>query len=453
MKILVAGSGKVGSEIVEKLSAEGHELTIIDNDTDVLESIMENYDVIGVRGNAASLDVLEEAGARDTDLLIAVTDMDEVNLLACMTARSINEDIKTIARIRNPDYRSQAVRMRSLFGLDMSINPEENAAVEIKRLLQYPGFLNIDTFARGNAEIVTLRIDENSQLKNVKLNDLDHIVHTTVLVALVERSGRCIIPDGDFVLQENDRIHVTASTNNLSVLLRNLGILTRRVKDVLIAGGSTIGYYLARELEDTGIRATIIEKKPSRCNELATLLPKARIILGDASSQQFLESENLGSFDALITLTGLDELNIVISLFGQACGVPTIITKMSHAENNRMLDSLPIGSVISSKEMISSTIVRYVRSIQNTKGAALTVHMFGNGTAEAIEFDVDDETRHCGEELKDIHVKHGVLIAGITRGLETEIPSGSSRFQPGDTLVIVAGSDLKIRELNDIFED
>ncbi|MBQ1447260.1 MAG: Trk system potassium transporter TrkA, partial [Solobacterium sp.] len=329
MKILVAGSGKVGSEIVEKLSAEGHELTIIDNDTDVLESIMENYDVIGVRGNAASLDVLEEAGARDTDLLIAVTDMDEVNLLACMTARSINEDIKTIARIRNPDYRSQAVRMRSLFGLDMSINPEENAAVEIKRLLQYPGFLNIDTFARGNAEIVTLRIDENSQLKNVKLNDLDHIVHTTVLVALVERGGRCIIPDGDFVLQENDRIHVTASTNNLSVLLRNLGILTRRVKDVLIAGGSTIGYYLARELEDTGIRATIIEKKPSRCNELATLLPKARIILGDASSQQFLESENLGSFDALITLTGLDELNIVISLFGQACGVPTIITKMS----------------------------------------------------------------------------------------------------------------------------
>ncbi|MBQ2688743.1 MAG: NAD-binding protein, partial [Solobacterium sp.] len=172
MKILVAGSGKVGSEIVEKLSAEGHELTIIDNDTDVLESIMENYDVIGVRGNAASLDVLEEAGARDTDLLIAVTDMDEVNLLACMTARSINEEIKTIARIRNPDYRSQAVRMRSLFGLDMSINPEENAAVEIKRLLQYPGVLNIDTYARGNAEIVTLRIDENSQLKNVKLTDL-----------------------------------------------------------------------------------------------------------------------------------------------------------------------------------------------------------------------------------------------------------------------------------------
>ena len=453
MKILVAGSGKVGSEIVEKLSAEGHELTIIDNNTDVLESIMEDYDVIGVRGNAASLDVLEEAGARDTDLLIAVTDMDEVNLLACMTARSINDDIKTIARIRNPDYRSQAVRMRSLFGLDMSINPEENAAVEIKRLLQYPGFLNIDTFARGNAEIATLRIDGNSQLKNVKLNDLDHIVHTKVLVAIVERNGRCIIPDGDFVLQENDRIHVTASTNNLSVLLRNLGILTRRVKDVMIAGGSTIGYYLARELEDTGIRATIVEKNPVRCNELATLLPKARIILGDASSQQFLESENLGSFDALVTLTGLDELNIVVSLFGQACGVPTIITKLSHAENNRMLERLPIGSVVSSKELISSTIVRYVRSIQNTKGAALTVHLFGNRSAEAIEFDVDEETRHCGEDLKNIRVKDNVLIAGITRGLETAIPTGSSRFMPGDTLVIVANSDLMIRELNDIFED
>ena len=453
MKILVAGSGKVGSEIVEKISAEGHEITIIDNDTDVLESIMEDFDVIGVHGNAASLDVLEEAGAADAELLIAVTDMDEVNLLACMTARSVNENIKTIARIRNPDYRSQAYRMRDLFGLDMSINPEENAAVEIKRLLQYPGFLNIDTFARGNAEIVTLKIDAKSQLKDVKLNELNKIVHTQVLVAIVERDGQAIMPAGDFVLRENDRIHVTASTDNLSTLLRNLGILSRKVRNVMIAGGSTVGYYLAKELENSGTRVKIIEKNQERCEKLAVALPQAQIIYGDASSQQFLESENISEYDALVTLTGLDELNIVISLYGHNRGVPTIITKLSHAENNRMLETLPIGSVISSKEMISSSVVRYVRSIQNTKGAALTVHIFANGAAEAIEFDVDEDTKHCGEELRAIRIKKNVLVGGISRNMRTEIPTGSSRFMPGDTLVVVADRELRIRELNDIFED
>ncbi len=273
MRILVAGSGKVGSEIVEKLSAEGHEITIIDNNTDVLEAIMEDYDVIGIRGNAASLDVLEEAGTRDADLLVAVTDMDEVNMLACMTARALNENIATIGRIRNPDYRSQAYRLRSLFGVNMAINPEQHAAVEIKRLLQYPGFLNIDTFARGNAEIVTLKIDEKSQLKDVKLSDLNRIIRAQVLVAIVERGGECIMPDGDFVLRVNDRIHVTASTGNLAILLNNLGIITRRVKSVMIAGGSTVGYYLAKELENTGMHVTIIEKNPARCLTLAEQLP------------------------------------------------------------------------------------------------------------------------------------------------------------------------------------
>ncbi len=452
MRIIIAGGGKVGAELTRKLSREGHEITLIDYDAEVLENIMEHYDIISIQGNAASLDTLEEANIKEAELLIAATDRDEENMLACMTGHAVNPNLHTIARIRNPEYRSQAIRLRDMFGLNLVINPEQDAAIEISRLLRYPGFLNIETFAKGNAEIVSFKIAADSSLNGIALKELPKKVDCQVLVCAVKRDGKCIMPDGEFKLKENDVIYVTASSDNLSLLLKNLGIITRKTKHVLIAGGSRISYYLALELEKTGIEVSIIEQNPEKCEELASLLPNATIIEGDASSQDFLDSEGIEKYDALVTLTGLDELNIVMALYAHARKVPMVITKLSHAENNRILDALPVGSVISPKELSCNSIVRYVRAMQNKEGAALSVHLIGDGQIEAIEFKVSENDRYLNTPLKEINTKPNVLIVSVTSRGKTEIATGNTKFKAGDIVVIVTSAETPIRDFNEIFE-
>ena len=451
MKILIAGGGKIGSALTEQLSGEGHELTVIDFDADVLEFIQEKYDVITVYGNAASMAVLEMADVASADLLVAATDRDEVNMLACLTAHRINPNLTTIGRIRNPEYRYQAYEMKDVFGLSLVVNPEQRAAHEIARLLKYPGFLSIDTFAKGNADIVELKVDAKSPLKNKSLSQLPSIIHTRVLICAVQRDGSIIMPDGNFRIQENDLLFITAATENLTHLLRNLGIIAKQAKRVLIMGGGKISYYLIQELKDTGMHCTVVEQDRARCDELASLLPEATIVEGDASSQEFLDKEGVGQSDAVVTLTGLDELNIVISLYAHTRNVSQVITKLSHAENNKILNSLEIGSVISPKELSSYSIVRYVRAMQNQEGSAITVHRIAGGKIEAIEFEVKEDTKYIGETLRNIKTRNDALICCIISHGRIEIPSGSSKYGVGDTLVIVTSSSGRIRQLNDVF--
>lgn len=452
MKIIIAGDGKMGATLTRQLSAEGDDLTLIDSNPKVLESSEERYDVMVVQGNCASMDVLEQAGAREADLLIAVAGADEINLLCCMTAHSLNPGIHTIARVRNPEYTDQIFAMREMFALSMTVNPEKQAAAEIARLLRYPGFLKRDTFAKSRVEIVELRIEENSKLCNVALNDMNGIVKCKILVCAVLRNGKAIMPGGDFVLKEGDRIFVTASTETLTVLLKNLGVITHKVKRVILCGGGRASYYLAKQLQRSGIRVQLIERDLERCNQLAAMLPDTCIIHGDASSQFLLESEGISDCDAIVTMTGLDELNMVISLYGTSCGVPQVITKLGRMDNANILGNLALGSVISPKELCCNIIVRYVRAMKNQTGAALTVHTIADGQAEAIEFLADDSTLHCGEPLKNLRLKKGVLVVCITRGARQEIPNGDSSFERGDTLIIVTNGEKGIYQLNDIFE-
>ncbi len=451
MKIMIAGAGKIGSTLTRILSREGHALTVIDKQPDVLEKIVEQCDVIGVHGNVASMHVLEKAGIRKTRLLIAATDADEVNLLACMIAHRLNPNVHTIARIRTPEYREQVYTLRDTFHLNMTINPELEAARSAARLLKYPGFLKIDTFAKGNVDIVELKIDEHSPLKNIRLKDLDRVVHCNVLICGVKREGNMIMPDGEFMIRQADLIYVTASTGNLRTLLQNLGMLTKKSQRVLIAGGGVISYYLADELSHTGMACTIIEQNEERCRQLSVLLPKATIVHGDAGSQALLDGEGIDESDALITLTGLDELNLIISLFGYYRHVNQVITKLSHAENNRMMDSLPIGSVLSPKELAANKIVRYARALQNRMGAAISVHSIAGSNAEAVEFIVGKDTRHIGEPLKDLHIRQGVLLVSISHQGHVVIPKGDSTFAIGDDVVIVSDEKTHIETLNAIF--
>ncbi|MDE6910693.1 MAG: Trk system potassium transporter TrkA [Lachnospiraceae bacterium] len=452
MKIIIAGDGKVGAILTRQLSAEGYDLTLIDANLKVLESTEERYDIMSVQGNCASMDVLEQAGIREADLLIAVTNADEVNLLCCMTAHGMNSNIHTIARIRNPEYTEQIYKMQNLFALSMMINPERQAAVEIERLLKYPGFLKRDTFAKGRVEIVELRVEAGHKLCNIALNDLYSIVKCKILVCTVIRNGRAVAPGGNFVLMEGDRIFVTAPANVLTILLKNLGIITHKVKRVILCGGGRVSYYLAQSLLKNGIGVQIVEQDFDRCTQLANLLPQASVIHGDASREFLLDNEGISDCDALVTLTGVDEMNIIISLYGSSCKVPQIITKLGRLENNTVLDSLPIGSIISPKELCCNHIVRYVRAMENQAGAALTIHTIADGQSEAVEFVVDRNTLHCGEPLKKLKLKKNVLIVCITHGMKLDIPNGDSCFEYGDTVIVVTGAGRVIYQLNDIFE-
>lgn len=451
MKIIIAGAGKVGQVLVRQLTAEGHALTVIDQNGRTLENLVVQYDAIGVQGNCATKAILEEAGVASADLLITATNADEMNLLCCMTAHGINPNIHTIARIRNPEYTEQVLSMRDTFPLSLTVNPERQAALEIERLLKFPGFLRRESFAKGRSEIVELRIDSNSKLRDVKLMDMSSVVKCRVLVCAVLRAGKAVAPSGNFVLQEGDRIFVTAPTSDLAVLLKNLSITTRRVRRVLLCGGGRVAFYLAKALEDDNIRVQILEKDQTRCLALAEQLPDTDVICGDCGNQTLLEEQGITDCDAVVALTGLDETNMILSLYAGARGVPQAITKLSREESLSLANTMALGSIISPKELCSNIIVGYVRAMQNQSGAAVSVHAIADGQAEAVEFLVDEHTPNCGVALKNMRLKPDVRVASIIHNTKTELPGADSCFVPGDRVVVVTGRRGSLQQLGDMF--
>ena len=451
MKILIAGSGEVGRTLARELAAEGHDLVMIDSNSETLESTEVQYDLMSVQGNCASMQTLLQADVEKADLLIACTGTDEVNLLCCMTAYRLNPNLHTIARVRDPEYVEQAYALRDAFGLSMTFNPEKQAAEEIERLLKYPGFLTRDAFLKGKVQIAELRIDEKSKLCDAKLTAISGIVKSKVLICAVLRDGKAITPDGRFVIKAGDRVFVTAPPDQLASLLKNLGIVTHRVRHVLLAGGGVIGYYLGQILQNSRISVHIVERDRERCRKLSAVLPKANVLCGDLIDRSFLDSEGFASYDAMVSLTGSDELNLVLSLYGETCRIPQIITKLAHFDNERITEKLPLGSIICPHKLCCDTIVGYVRAMQNQAGAALAIHSIADGAAEAMEFAVNADTLFCDVPLKRIKLKKNILLVAISRGNEVEIPGGDSRFDIGDRVVVVSSGDAVIRQLNDIF--
>lgn len=453
MHIIIVGDGKVGVALTEQLSQEGHDVTVIDSNPKVLEESLQSYDVMVVHGNGASIGVLKDAGVEEADLLIAATSRDEINLLTCIVARKLGAK-HTIARVRNPEYNEQLVLMREELGLSMTVNPEFAAAREIYHLLQFPSFLKRDSFARGRVEIVEIHVDGASKLAGIPLKSLYEIARVRVLVCVVERGGVVHIPDGNFTLQAGDNIYVTAETRDLAKLIKNLGIVKQKVRDIIIVGGSRVAYYLALRCLHAGMGVKIIEQNHDRCVELAGLLPEAVIIEADGSRQDILTAEGMASADAIITLTNIDEENIVIAMYASHLGVPKVITKVNRTEYVKTFKSMGIDTFISPKALCCTDIVRYVRAMQNTTGGSvITLHRMVEGKAEALEFRASETTRHLGETLLDIHLKPEILIAGITHGGRTVIPSGSDSFAAGDNIVVVTTSGRPISDLNDIFAD
>ena len=454
MKIIVVGDGKVGLAITAQLAREGHNLLVIDSDSGTLERRAEEYDVMVMHGNGASLPVLRTAEAHNADLLIAATSTDETNILTCIFAKQLGAR-HTIARVRNPEYSTEQLGMiRDGLGISMTVNPDLSAAEEVYHILQFPSFIARDTFARGRVEIVEIKIGRDSKLLDIPLKALYSIVDVKVLVCAVERKNTIYIPNGEFFLREGDNIYVTAATNDLVKLVNSLGIAKRKTKNVMLLGGSRIAYYLAAMLAKSGIGVKIIEKSKERCLELAELLPKAVIIHGDTDRQGLLLEEGIRETDALVTLTDLDEQNLFLSLYGVHVGVQTVITKVNQTEYAELIGDMGIESVISPKLLCATEIVRYARAMADTTGGSvITMHEMANGKAYALEFRATEKTSYLDTPLMQIPIRRSFLLACIIRDGKAIIPRGSDVIRQRDTVIVVSSSEEAVVDLNEIFED
>lgn len=453
MKIVIAGAGKVGKTLTKELSADGHDITIIDKRAEVLEDVGTKYDVITYEGNAAAMDSLEGAGIDEAEVFIAATNADEVNVMACLTARAMNPEVHVIARVRTPEYVSGLLKLREHFHLSLVINPERTAAIEIAGMLKLPEFIQVEHFSKSRVEIAELKVADTSRLKDVKLTDFSKKTNAQVLISAIKRNGKIIVPDGNTVIQVNDRLYLTGTSQELHNMLTHIGLIKKPVKHVVIAGGSRIAYYLCQYLEEANIKSTIIEKDLNSCTLLAGLLPNTTIINGDASDHTVFESEDIRDYDAFVSLTGIDEVNMIASVYANSKNVPTVITKLGRGEISDLTDKLDLGSIICPKDLVSMHIVRYVRAIKNKEGAALTIHRIADGKVDASEFLVDSSTKHLGTPLKQLHIKKSILLNSIARGNQFEIPNGDSTIEEGDIIVILSDDTTTVHQINDIFED
>ncbi|SET73389.1 Trk system potassium transporter TrkA [Lacrimispora sphenoides] len=446
MKIIIVGCGKVGATLAEQLNNEHHDIMLIDKSADVINSITERIDVMGVVGNGAVYKVQMEAGIQETDLLIATTNSDELNMLCCLIAKKAG-DCHTIARIRNPEYHSEINYIREELGLSLAINPEMAAAMEIARLLRFPSAIKIDTFAKGRIEILKFLVPDHSILNNMRVREVLSKLHCNVLICAIEHGSEVIIPSGESVMMAGDKISFIASPAEANEFFKQAGIDNNTIRTVMMVGGGKITYYVAKLLESTKINVKILEQNMERCNELSELLPKAMVIHGDASNQELLLQEGIGQIDAFASLTGFDEENIMLSLYAASQSKAKLITKVNRIAFENVIDSMNLGSVIYPKLITSETILQYVRAMQNSMGSNVeTLYKIVADRAEALEFRVANEPSIVGIPLEKLELKNNLLVAFINRKGQFISPRGKDTLEEGDRVIVVT----TVTGLNDL---
>lgn len=451
LKIVIAGSGKVGFTLAEHLSHERHDVTIIDTNYNALKRSSDALDVMCIKGNGASSAVLEEAGTASSDVFIAATGMDEINMVCGQVAKRMGAKY-VIARIRNTEYTSDVASLKRDLGIDMVINPEHATATEISRLLRFPTAANIETFYHGRVELVGFRLQAGDfvvgkTLASLKLHDIN------VLFCAVERGKEVFIPNGNSQLLEGDMVYIIGEPLGISRFFRELGRYVPKMRNIFIIGGGRLTQYLVPILDKLGKRTKIVESDEARCRHLAEILPRSLIIHGDGTDQELLESEDMQNNDALVALTGLDEYNLIISLYAMQQGVPKVVAKTNRQNYIPIARSIGLDSVISPKQTTANHILQIVRGMQNSKGSVMTsLYKIASEQVEAMEFVVNHTTRHLNTPLKDLKLKKGILIAVIVHNDQIIIPEGSTRIEAGDTVIIVS-RDSGILDINDIYAD
>jgi trk system potassium uptake protein TrkA len=451
MNIIIVGCGKVGSTIAKQLCNEGYDVTVIDNNPNKLRAVSDGMDAMAMVGDGTSYTTLREAGIENADVLIAVTDSDEKNLLCCVIGKRTG-NLAAIARVRNPVYSNERDFLQKGFGLAMLINPESAGAEEMGRIFRFPSAIDIETFAKGKIELLTVRIPEKSLLAGKPLTYIHQKLRTDVLVAVVRRKGQVIIPSGDFVIEAGDLVSVIAEHEQAHEFFRKIGIETHRVRDVMIIGGGKMTYYMAKNLAASGIGIKIIEKDLKRSEVLSELLPDAEIICGDGTDEDLLLEEGIEKVDGVAAVTGMDEQNIMLTLFArsQSDNVKTV-TKVGKLSFTKVIDSLDLGSVVNPKETTAEYIIQFVRSMRASMGSNVeNLYKIANGEAEAIEFHVTEKTRAVSIPLVKLNTKKNILIGKIFRNGRAFTPTGHDSIEVGDSVILVVLSKDKIRDLDDI---
>ena len=441
LSIIIVGCGKVGQTLIEQLSKEGHDITIIDKNAEKVQAIANTYDIMGLVGNGASYSVQVEAGIENTELRIAVTESDELNLLCCTVAKRV-AGCAAIARVRTPAYSQEINYLQEKLGLAMIINPELETAREAAKMLSLPTALEVTSFAHNQAQMVTFKIPSGNMLDGMMLWDLSkHIspeIVNSILICAIEREGEVHIPSGNFQMQSGDVISVVSTARMARKFLRTVGFKTRQVRSCMIIGGGKAGYYLAQELTQMGIDVKLIEQNRARCEELNTLLPKANIINGDGTDQALLEEEGLAYAESFVPLTGIDEENILLTLHARQVSNAKVITKINRMTFRDVIGTLDLGSVIYPRYITSEAIVAYVRAKANSINSIVeTLNYLFDNRVEAIEFRVNERSEATGRMLKDMKLKRDLLIAFINRNARILIPSGNDSIEVGDSVMIV----------------
>ena len=451
MKILIVGLGKIGYAIAQQLEGENHDLTLVDASVEALSRAENSIDAMFVTGNGAGVSTLIQAGVRETDLVIAVTENDEVNLICCLMAKKLGAK-RTVARVRNPEYFREAAVLRREIGLDMTINPEYAAAQEVARILRVPAAFSVESFARGLVELIGIQIMEGDGMAGNTLLDFNRRTAVNTLVCAAKRGQEVIVPNGSFIPQPGDLAYVIGSPMATTRVLKAMGRNVSPVRHVSLLGGGRIALYLAWALENTGAQLTIVERDGERCLDLAEKLPKATIIQGDGTDHELLDTEGIFDCDAFVPLTGRDEENLLMALSAQHAGVKKVLPKMSRPNYMELLRQLGLETVVSPKDITANYISSYVRGLANSQGSAVeSLHKILDGAMEAVEFTATAATHFLDTPLKDLHFKHGLLVAAIVHDNKVEIPGGHSQIHPGDRVIVVART-LFLKDLNDILE-
>ena len=446
MNIIILGSGKVGRTLAEQLSNEGHNIVMVDIIAKKVQDISEDADIMGVLGNASSINTLLDAGIETADILIAVTGSDELNLLCCLIAKKVSK-CHTIARVRNPVYGKEIGFIKERLGISMIINPEQAAAIEISRLLRFPSAIKIDTFAKGRVELLKFKVKPEFHLDQMTVMEVAERYKNSILICAVERGDEVYIPSGNFVLKDNDIISIIASPVNSALFFKRIGIHTHQVKSTMIVGGSTLSYYLAKLLLAMKIRVLIVEANKDRCEQLSELLPDATIINGDGTDKNLLLEEGLSRVESFVTLTNLDEENILLALFAKKNSNAKLVSKVNRIAFDDIIEGLDIGSVIYPKYLTADYILQYVRAMQNSIGSNVeTLYQILDNKAEALEFSVHEDCPFLNTPLADLDIRDNLLVTCINRKGKITIPRGQDSIQLGDTVIVVT----TVKGLHDI---
>ena len=449
LNVIIIGCGKVGATLVEQLSREGHDITIIDQNRDLVQELSGLYDIMGIIGNGASYSVQMEAGITSADLLIAVTASDELNLLCCTIAKQVG-DCATIARVRTPDYSKEANYLRERLGLALIINPELMAARETATILSLPTALEINAFAHGQAEMIKFKVPKDNYIDGMTVAELGQSHTTNIHICAIERNNTVYIPSGNFQIAAGDMISFITSRKVAKAFFKDIGYKNTQVKSAMIIGGGTAAYYLAQQLISIGVSVKIIEQDRKRCESLSILLPKAIIINGDGTDQSLLEEEGIRQTEAFIPLTGIDEENMLMSIFASMHNVPKVLSKVNRTELAALAEKMGLDCIISPKNTTSNILVRYARALRNSMGSNVeTLYKLMDGKAEALEFNVKADSKLLGIPLKDLNFKPNILIGGIMRGRKTIIPSGDDVIMAEDRVIVIA-ADQRLQDLSDI---